>query len=137
MAHLAPHEMVVFSEFSETYVQNPAALEWLGFGSEAGAALLTPKALMVTNEVVEFLVNEIMKTVRAQNPELGSELVKQMFKKFRHEEETKEHLAPPLMREQIVQVQELALEVGRELGLSEDQARLLAASLISGLTTTA
>jgi hypothetical protein len=42
-----------------------------------------------------------------------------------------------LMREQIVQVQELALEVGRELGLSEDQARLLAASLISGLTTTA
>jgi hypothetical protein len=61
-----------------------------------------------------------------------------MFKKFRGEAEAKGEKVPrPLTREQIGQVRELALEKGRQLQLTPDQAGLLADSLAGSLATTA
>jgi hypothetical protein len=145
VAQVAPQEEMVFGIISEAYFQDPnEALkrrvgkdEMLGFGVEAGVVLLTPVILTVTKEVIEFLAGEVMKSVQTQSSGIINEFVK-MFKKFRREERaTGGKLPPPLTREQIARVRVLALEKGRQLRLSEDQAGLLADSLVGSLATAA
>jgi len=142
---VAPQEAPIFPLLSEAYFQDPDKMleaqgkdEMLGFGLEAGAVLLTPVVMTVTREVVEFVAGEVMKSVQTQSSGLISDFVKKIFKKFRSEAEAKgEKVPPPLTREQIGQVKELALEKGRQLQLTPDQAELLADSLAGSLATTA
>ena len=142
---VAPQEAPIFPLLSEAYFQDPDKMleaqgkdEMLGFGLEAGVVLLTPIVMTVTREVVEFVAAEVMKSVQTQSSGLISDFVKKVFKKFRSEAEAKgEQLPPPLTREQIGRVRELALEKGRQLQLSPDQAGLLADSLAGSLATTA
>jgi hypothetical protein len=143
---IAPQEAPMFVIFSEAYFQDPDKMlkaqggkdDMLGFGVEAGVILLTPVVMMVTREVVEFVAGEVMKSVQTQSSGLINEFVKKMFKKFRREGEAKgEKLPPPLTREQIGRVRELALEKARQLQLSQSQAGLLADSLAGSLATTA
>ena len=142
---VAPQEAPIFPLLSEAYFQDPDKMleaqgkdEMLGFGLEAGAVLLTPVVMTVTREGVEFVAAEVMKSVQTQSSGLISDFVKKVFKKFRSEAEAKgEQLPPPLTREQIGRVREIALEKGRQLQLSPDQAGLLADSLAGSLATTA
>jgi hypothetical protein len=142
VAWIAPQEEMIFGLISEAYFQDPDESldrrggkdEMLGFGVEAGVVLLTPVVLTVTREVIEFLASEAMKSVQTQSSGIISEFVKKMFKKFRREGE---ELPPPLTREQITHVRVLALEKGRQLQLSENQAGLLADSLAGSLATAA
>lgn len=146
VARLAPQEEMIFGMISEAYFQDPDETlkrrdgkdEMLGFGVEAGVVLLTPVVLTVTREVVEFLAGEVVKSVQTQSAGVINEFVKKMFKKFRREEGVAgEKVPPPLTREQIARVRELALQKGRQLRLSENQAGLLADSLAGSLVTAA
>src|SRR5215208_3146185 len=140
---IAPQEAPIFPLLSEAYFQDPDKMleaqgkdEMLGFGLEIGAVLLTPVVMTVTREVVEFLAGVVMASVQAQSSSLINEFVKNMFKKFRHEGEAKgEKLPPPLTREQIERVREIALEKARQLQLAPNQAGLLADSLVGSLAT--
>jgi hypothetical protein len=143
---VAPQEVPIFPLLSEAYFQDPEKTlnakggkdEMLGFGVEAGVVLLTPIVMTVTREVVEFIAAEVMKSVQLQSSGLINDFVKKMFKKFRREGEAKgEKLPPPLTREQIGRVRELALEKARQLKLSPNQAGLLADSLAGSLAMTA
>jgi hypothetical protein len=110
----------------------------LGFGLEVGAILLTPVVITVTKEVIEFVAGVVMTSVQTQSSGLINEFVKKMFTKFRREgEERGETLPPPLTREQIGRVREIALEKARQLELAPNQAGLLADSLVGSLATTA
>jgi hypothetical protein len=142
---IAPQEAPIFPLLSEAYFQDPDKMleaqgkdEMLGFGLEVGAVLLTPVVMTVTREVVEFLAGVVMTSVQTQSSGLINEFVKKMFKKFRREEEAKGEklLPPPLTREQIVRVREIALEKARQLQLPSNQAGLLADSLVGSLATT-
>lgn len=143
---IAPQEVAIFPLLSEAYFQDPdKALaaqggqdEMLGFGVEAGVVLLTPVVLTVTREVVEFVAGEVLESIQTQSSGLINEFVRKIFKKFRREGEARgEELPPPLTREQIVRVREIALEKGRQLRLTPSQAALLADSLAGSLATTA
>ena len=141
---VAPQEAPIFPLLSEAYFQDPDKMleaqgkdEMLGFGLEAGVVLLTPIVMTVTREVVEFVAAEVMKSVQTQSSGLISDFVKKVFKKFRREAEAKgEMLPPPLTREQIGRVREIALEKARQLQLAPIQAGLLADSLAGSLATT-
>jgi len=143
--HIAPQEAPIFPILSEAYFQDPDKMletqgkdEMLGFGVEAGAVLLTPVVMTVTREVVEFVAGVVMTSVQTQSSGLINEFVKKMFMKFRREGEAKgETLPPPLTREQIGRVREIALEKARQLQLPPNQAGLLADSLVGSLATTA
>jgi hypothetical protein len=142
---IAPQEAPIFSLLSEAYFQDPDKMlkaqgkdEMLGFGLEVGAVLLTPVVMTVTKEVVEFVAGVVMTSVQTQSSGLINEFVKKMFTKFRREgEERGEKLPPPLTREQIGRVREIALEKARQLELAPNQAGLLADSLVGSLATTA
>jgi hypothetical protein len=141
---IAPQEAPIFPLLSEAYFQDPDKMleaqgkdEMLGFGLEVGAVLLTPVVITVTKEVVEFVAGVVMTSLQTQSSSLINEYVKKMFDKFRREGEAKgKTLPPPLTREQIVRVREIALEKGRQLQLSPSQAGLLADSLVGSLATT-
>jgi hypothetical protein len=143
---IAPQEAPIFPLLSEAYFQDPEKAhqrqggkdEMLGFAVEAGVVLLTPIVMTVTREVVEFVAGVVMTSVQTQSSSLVDEFVKKMFKKFRREGEAKgEKLPPPLTREQIGRVREIALEKARQLKLAPDQAALLADSLVGSLATSA
>jgi hypothetical protein len=124
--HIAPQEAPIFPILSEANFQDPDKMleaqgkdEMLGFGLElAAASLITPVVLTVTKEVVGFVAEVVMTSVQTQSSGLINDFVKKMFKKIRHEGEARgETLPPPLTREQIGRVREIALEKVRQLQL--------------------
>jgi hypothetical protein len=149
IAEVAPQELPLVTPISTAYFADAEDTlrrrtnkdEPLGFGVPADAAqLLTPIVLAVTTQVVTFLAEEIRKSVNAETPELIDDLVKRLFKKLRPtntETPTIESEAmasqPTLSRRQLTQVREIALEKGRQLGLTSSKAELLADSLVGGL----
>lgn len=145
VAQIAPQELPLFRAASAAYFENPKkALEGqagkdekLGFGLEAGIYLLTPIVLDVTGVVVKFLANEVLKSVQTESSGLIREYVKRMFKKFRPPEQEEEKKGPLLTFEQARQVRKAAFERARQLNLPEDQAGLLADSLVGSLATVA
>ena len=66
VAQAAPEELPLFRATSETYFENPQALEqrgsgdqMLGFGAEAALVLVTPVALSVARDVLDFVVEQV------------------------------------------------------------------------------
>jgi hypothetical protein len=125
---------------SEAYFQNPdKALhaqadqdEQLGFGPGEILPFLTPVALYVTSEVVQFLVTEVQKTAREEGGELIRDRVRRLFAKLRPAASDEPDPAR-LTQEQLAAVRRLAFEKARSAHLSEDQAGLLADALVGSL----
>jgi hypothetical protein len=108
LAKIAPQELPLFRAKRQAYfVGQPSDLGQVAEFGLAASTFLTPVILSVTNEVVNFLVNELVKSVGKKSSDLIIEHVKKMFKKFRPPEEKK---APLLTLDQAKRVREIAFE---------------------------
>jgi hypothetical protein len=136
IAHLAPQEMPLYRASSEAYFKDPdKALkgrqgkdEMLSFGSGEAVTFLTPIILAVLSEVVKYLVAEVTKSLRKESSTIVDERVKALFKKFRLKKGP-----PPLSPDQLKIVRQVAFDKARQLSLSEEQAGLMADSVVGGL----
>ena len=138
VAQTAPEELPLYRAISAAYSKNPEKTlrgqtgkdEDLGFGVTETTQLLTPVVFSVMSVVVEFLADEILESYKKENPEAIKNLIKNMFKRHKPAQDKR---APSLTSEQLVRVRQHVLEKIRQLGLSDDQARLLADSIVGSL----
>jgi len=140
----APEELPLFRATSEAYFDDPESLdrggskdELLGFGVEAALVLVTPVALSVARDVLNFVIEQ----VRGHAREAGTNAIDRLAERVlgRGGEKAAEPGAaadPPeaeLTDEQLEQVRTLAVEKAQLLKLPPEKARLLADSLVGSL----
>jgi hypothetical protein len=134
----APEELVLFSETAEEYFKDPQAVldpnrrdEALGFGLDV--AMLTPYVLAVATPVIRYLTSTVAEAVGQEAKPLVARLVRRLLRQPSPAPEPASAAPPPLTTEQARQVHELAYEHAKRLGLDEDQAVLLADSMVGRL----
>jgi hypothetical protein len=133
----APEELVLFPETAEEYFKDPQAVldpkrrdEALGFGLDL--AMLTPFVLAVATPVIRFLASTVAEAAGQEAKPLVTRLVRRLLRRPDPAPEATEP-APPLSTDQVRQVREIAYQRAKNLGLDEDQAVLLADSVVGGL----
>ena len=136
---VAPEELPLFPATSEAYFADPASLEQrgsgddvLGFGVDAALVLVSPVALQVAREVIDFVAAKL----RESAEEEGESAIKRLVARLVHgnDKEKDDGRQPPeLTDEQLEQVRSVALEKARELRLPDAKATLLADSLVGSL----
>jgi hypothetical protein len=145
----APEELPLFPATSEAYFDDPDSLdrgggkdELLGFGVEAALVLVTPVALSVARDVLNFVIEQVRGHARAAGTDAIDRLADRVL--GRGGEKAAEPTAaaepgagdppePELTDEQLEQVRALAVEKARLLKLPPEKARLLADSLVGSL----
>ena len=137
----APEELPLFRATSEAYFDDPSALErpksrddMLGFGVDAAVMLVTPVALAVARDVIQFIGTHL----RARAEKEGEGAIDRVLDRLlRRDDEPVATPASPaeLTDDQLEQVRTLALEKAKQLKLSDAKAELLAESLVGSLAT--
>ena len=140
----APEELPLFRATSEAYFNDPGALEkqrsrdeMLGFGVDAAVMLVTPVALAVAKDVIEFIGAHL----RARAEKEGGGAIDRVLNRLVRRDDEGDADAPDpaavpeLTDEQLDQVRRLALEKAKQLKLSDAKAELLAESLVGSLAT--
>jgi hypothetical protein len=144
VGQLAPEEMPLFRATSEAYLKDPQKVlkehtgedEMLGFGTGEVVSLLTPVALAVAVEVINFVTSEITHSFKAESAVVIAVLVKSVFKKYRATlEKEARPTSSPLSSEQLREVHAIAFTKARQLNLSEAKAKTLADALVGDLIT--
>jgi hypothetical protein len=140
----APEELPLFRATSEAYFDDPSTLErpksrddMLGFGVDGSVMLVTPVALAVAKDVIEFIGTQL----RARAEKEGEGAIDHVLNRLLRRDD--EPAATPAARtepaeltdEQLEQVRTLALEKAKQLKLSDAKAELLAESLVGSLAT--
>ena len=141
---------------SEAYFRDPSSVEkgngsgdeMLGFGVDAALVLITPVALSVARDVLNFVVAQVRAKAREHGTEAVDKLTDRILKRGDGEKKPAEPAAakPPetapaapaageLTDEQLEQVRALAIEKAKQLKLPDDKAQLLADSLVGSLAT--
>ena len=132
----APEELVLFEETSAEYFADPDRVldprgrdEALGFGLDL--AMLTPFVLAMVTSCLAFVAKTVAETAtsEAAKPAIGDML--QRFLRRRHAGSITEVAA--LTGDQAEGVRQVALGRAKDLGLSEERARLLADAVVGGL----
>jgi hypothetical protein len=139
VARTAPQELPLFRAVSDAYFRDPRTVlepkggrdDLLGFGVDAAMMLVTPVALEVAKSVVAFLVTQVRDAVEKEGSEAITGFVQRLF----HRDNDDDPRTPPLTREQLDRVRELALEKAHQLKLPDAQASLLADSMVGSLAT--
>jgi hypothetical protein len=132
---VAEDELPLFDASSELFLSDPRRIdpadgdEMLGFGS-AEVELLTPVILSVTSGVVTYLVKAIGSAAAAEGKVIVQQRVRQMFKRFREDTPA---APPPLTREQLAEVRQVAIEIATRMRVNPEQARLLADATVGQL----
>ena len=137
----APEELPLFRATSEAYFDDPSALErprsrddMLGFGVDAAVMLVTPVALAVARDVIQFIGTHL----RARAEKEGEGAIDRVLdRQLRRDDDPAATPASPaeLTDDQLEQVRTLALEKAKQLKLSDAKAELLAESLVGSLAT--
>lgn len=132
----APEELVLFDETAAEYFADPDRVldparrdEALGFGLDL--MMLTPYVLTVVGSCLAFLVKTVAETVtsEATKPAIGDVLQRFVRQKSPHASDRHASLS----RTQAEGVRQVAFARAQDLGLAEEQARLLADSVVGGL----
>jgi hypothetical protein len=139
----APEELPLFRPISEAYAKDPGSLEqdgsgdqMLGFGVEMAAVLVTPVALRVSRDVLDFVVEHVRGRVRTE----GAAAIDGVIDRVLRRKEGGAPAAAPeddlgLTGEQLEHVHALALEKAQLLKLPPATAELLADALVGSLAT--
>jgi hypothetical protein len=145
ISRAAPEELPLFRATSEAYFENPGAVaakgsgdEMLGFGVGDALVLLTPVALAVSRDVLNFVLEQLRSQAREHGKEAIDRLVSRLLnrdEKTAAEPPAAEPGPPDLTEEQLEEVRALAVEKARQLKLAPDKAELLADSLVGSLAT--
>jgi hypothetical protein len=135
----APEELVLFQETAEEYFRDPQAVldpgrrdEALGFGLEL--AMLTPYVLAVATSVIRFLASTVAEATGEEAKPMVTGLVRRLLRRPEPPSGSAGE-APPLSAGQARQVRDIAFQNAKRLGLDDDQAALLADSVVGGLAT--
>jgi hypothetical protein len=138
LVQAAPEELALFGETAEEYFADPRALldpgrrdEALGFGLDM--AMLTPYVLAVSAGVVRFLATTVADAARQESKPLVTRLVRRLLRQPDAAAQAAGDAPPPLSSDQARQVRDVAYQQAKHLGLDDDQATLLANSVIGGL----
>lgn len=153
VAEIAPEEMPLFEATSEAYLQNPEQAfdkrhnkeEMLGMGVEVSVTLLTPIVLEVSRCVIKYVMQvskeplekALQDQIQKQAPNAFDRFfsfLQRLFTGAAPAPELAVVEVTALTKEQLIQVQKLALEKAQQFDLSENQASLLADSLVAKLT---
>ncbi|MBD2211281.1 hypothetical protein H6G27_15610 [Nostoc linckia FACHB-104] len=149
---MAPQERRVFHSISEAYFQNPEKTlkgeeggdELIGFGV-GEVALLTPIILEVAAAVFRFvsdisqkaLEDALKDSIKEESSNFFKKLIKFIKQRLKVDDPPPEVLSlSSLTQEQLVQVRQIAFEKALLLNLDNDQASLLADSLVGSLQLT-
>jgi hypothetical protein len=141
---IAPQELPLFRATSTAYFQKPDALfknakekdQILGFGIGETVVMMTPSALIIVTQIVQFITAELQKSVVAESSSLIADLVKKKFKKFRPIDSKSDAQIPaPLTKEQLVYVRQLAYKEANRLMRSDTKAQVLADAIVGSLAT--
>jgi hypothetical protein len=139
VAELAPEEMVVFPHVSAAYFEprhgrrrrSTGPDDILGFGVAEAATFLTPVALSVLVDVVNYLRTEVLRAIKTESSAAVDHLVSGAFRRLRP------HATPApvtaLTADQLREVRRIALEKARTLRLRDDRAELLADAIVGSL----
>ena len=140
----APEELPLFRATSEAYFNDPEALtkqrsrdEMLGFGVDMAVMLVTPVALAVAKDVIQFIGTQL----RARAEKEGAGAIDRLLNRLLRSDdeavptEGAPAAVPELTDEQLEQVRTLAIEKAKQLKLSDTKAELLAESLVGSLAT--
>jgi hypothetical protein len=134
----APEELVLFPETAEEYFRDPQAVvdrkrrdEPLGFGLDV--AMLTPYVLAVATSVIRFLASTVVEAVREESRPLVTRILRRLLRQPDPGSEDAGDAPPPLRTDQVRQVREIAYQRAKRLGLDENQAVVLADSVVGGL----
>jgi hypothetical protein len=135
----APEELVLFQDNAREYFKDPQAAlsperrdEALGFGLDL--AILTPYVLAAATSVIHFLASTVGEAVGEESKPLVTGIVRRLLRRRDPASEAGgEAPPPPLTADQTRQVHEIAYQRAKRLGLDEDQAKLLADSVVGGL----
>jgi hypothetical protein len=139
----APEELPLFRPTSEAFFADPTALErregrddMLGFGVDSALVLLTPVALAVARDVVDFVVAQVRSRLHDEGESAVQGALDQLFRRGDEKPETAAADADAeLTDEELGRVRTIALEKARQLRLSPDRAVLLADAIVGGLAT--
>lgn len=140
VSQTAPEELPLFRATSTAYFRDPekalreraGAEDMLGFGAELATAL-APVAIALTSEVVQFLVEEVKKSLKEQSSGVVSDLVKKLFKKFRPAGQSTPEAGPTLTPRQLSEVRRRTYEKALQLKVPEAKAEQLADSMVASL----
>lgn len=109
---------------------------------------LTPVILAVATEVVTFLAMELSKQLKVESTDAVTALVKRLFKPLRSKVDAPSSNGagggakpaasepPPLSRPQLARIRKLAYEKAMQFKLADEQAALLADSMVGTLVVT-
>jgi hypothetical protein len=141
----APEELPLFRPTSEAFFGDPDALarrkggdDMLGFGVDAAVVLVTPVALSVARDVVEFVAAQVRSRLSSE----GEGAVQRALDRiFGHGgaavgeagTRTAPPAAPDLTDDELERVRAIALEKARQLELAPPKAELLADAIVGGL----
>ena len=134
LGKVAPEELLLFEVTAAQYFADPEAAlnprrrdEALGFGLDL--AMLTPYVLAVVTSCLGFLVKTVAETAtsEATKPAIGD-----MLRRLaRRDQDSKRPVQ--LSSEQAEGVRTIAFGRAKDLGLSEERARVLADAVVGGL----
>jgi hypothetical protein len=139
---VSPDELDVLDETADEYFEDPEGVlgpgrkdEAVGFGLEA--ALITPVVLAVATSVVRFLASLVADAVKESTTPVLVRTLRRLLR-IRSAQETQDGgAAAALTAQQVRRVHAVALQRATDLGLQEDQARLLADAVAGGVVVTA
>ena len=138
----APEELPLFRATSQAYFNDPEALEkqrsrdeMLGFGVDAAVMLVTPVALAVAKDVIEFIGAHLRARAEKEGGGAIDRVLDRLVNRDGEAAATEPAGVPELTDEQLDQVRTLALEKAKQLKLSDAKAELLAESLVGSLAT--
>ena len=139
----APEELPLFRATSEAYFDDPSALDrpksrddMLGFGVDAAVMLVTPVALAVARDVIEFIGTQLRARAEKEGEGAIDRVLDRLLRRDDEPAATPAATGPAeLTDEQLEQVRTLALEKAKQLKLSDAKAELLAESLVGSLAT--
>jgi hypothetical protein len=132
---VAPEELLLFDQTAEQYFADPEGAvnpkhrdEALGFGLDL--AMLTPYVLAVATSCLGFLVKTVAETAtsEATKPAIG-DMLRRLTRRGPQDPEGPVRLSG----EQAEGVRAIAFGRAKDLGLSEERARVLADAVVGGL----
>jgi hypothetical protein len=142
LEQVAPEELLLFDELAAEYFQDPERAvaghreEAVGFGLDL--ALMTPYLLATVTAVVQFLVKTVAETAGEDARPVVVRLVRRLYRKPEPGGPTPSEPGPtePAPVDEVVErrrIHEVAVTNALNLGLSQQQADLLAASIVGSL----
>jgi hypothetical protein len=139
----APEELPLFRPTSEAFFDDPESVtrkdggdDVLGFGVDAAMVLVTPVALSVARDVVEFVAAQVRSRLKSEGEGAVQKALDRIFKRGAEPAKPADPAAPPeLTDEELVRVHAIALEKAQQLKLAPAKAELLADAIVGGLAT--